>query len=78
MVCGCIQLISYSSRIRRVYRQADYPFFTTLNRILDGKLPPTALLEYQNPDFHAPEPDASASNNGASANAADAPLPVPA
>jgi hypothetical protein len=58
--------------------QAVYPFFTTLNRILTGKLPPTALLEYQKPEFHAPEPSAPSSDNGAAVSVADVPLPVPA
>ena len=57
--------------------QADYPFFTTLNRILNGKLPPVALLEYQKPQHHAPEQPADSSrDNGASPSTADALQPA--
>ena len=64
------------SRPSYAHAQADYPFFTTLNRIVNGKLPPTALLEYQKPQHHAPEPSGTNSDNGASASSADAPVPA--
>ena len=34
--------------------QADYPFFTTVNRVLNGELPPSAVVEYRKKEHHAP------------------------
>lgn len=36
--------------------QAEYPFFTTVNRVLNGELPPSAVVEYRKREHHAPSP----------------------
>ena len=37
--------------------QADYPFFTTVNRVLNGQLPPSAVVEYRKSEHCAPTPN---------------------
>lgn len=34
--------------------QADYPFFTTVNRVINGELPPSAVVEYRKAEHHVP------------------------
>lgn len=56
-----LQGVLTSNEVQEVLRvrgwEADYPFFTTVNRVLNGQLPPSAVVEYRKSEHCAPTPN---------------------